>query len=124
MTEFELLTLWAKARTSVILSQLAPTFLLAVSVWLLLGGLHEASLATQLATIGILLASGILGALVQYQSATQAMAVADQLAALGTGSAVSADAIAAKPWLNVVRFVTPAVFVLVFLAELWAILID
>jgi hypothetical protein len=94
---------------------MAPTFLLIVTVGLITLGLAGGPLFLSLATLGILLASGILGALVQYASATEAMAVAADLAQLKAPSATSRQAIKFAPWLNVVRFVTPTIFTLIFL---------
>lgn len=115
MTERELLELWNKNRQQIVVSQMAPTFLLIVTVGLITLGLAGGSLFLSLATLGILLASGILGALVQYASATEAMAVAADLAQLKSPSAASRQAIKFAPWLNVVRFVTPTIFTLIFL---------
>ena len=115
MTERELLELWNKNRQQIVVSQMAPTFLLIVTVGLITLGLAGGPLFLSLATLGILLASGILGALVQYASATEAMAVAADLAQLKSPSAASRQAIKFAPWLNVVRFVTPAIFTLIFL---------
>lgn len=114
MTERELLELWNKNRQQIVVSQMAPTFLLIVTVGLITLGLAGGPLFLSLATLGILLASGILGALVQYASATEAMAVAADLAQLKTPSAASRQAIKFAPWLNVVRFVTPTIFTLIF----------
>ena len=74
MTERELLDLWNKARLHLILAQLAPTFLLIVTVGLLGAGLATAPLAVRLGALLILLASGILGALAEYSTATDAKA--------------------------------------------------
>jgi hypothetical protein len=115
MTERELLELWNKNRQQIVVSQMAPTFLLIVTVGLITLGLAGGPLFLSLATLGILLASGILGALVQYASATEAMAVAADLAQLKAPSATSRQAIKFAPWLNVVRFVTPTIFTLIFL---------
>lgn len=115
MTERELLELWNKNRQQIVVSQMAPTFLLIVTVGLITLGLAGGPLFLSLATLGILLASGILGALVQYASATEAMAVAADLALEKSPSAASRQVVKFAPWLNVVRFVTPAIFTLIFL---------
>jgi hypothetical protein len=78
-------------------------------------GLAGGPLFLSLATLGILLASGILGALVQYSSATEAMAVAQDLAQVKNPSATTRQAVKSAKWLNVVRFVTPTIFILIFL---------
>lgn len=115
MNERELLDLWNMNRLHIVLSQLAPTFLLIVTVWLMTVGLLEANSLVKFSALGILLASGILGALVQYSSATDAMAVAADVAALKSASRASARVVSFAPWLNVVRFVTPAIFVVIFI---------
>jgi len=116
MTELELVQAWGRARWHVIVSQLAPTGLLGFTLWLGLEGLGDASLPLKLAATGILLASGILGALAQYTAASEALAAARDLALLTPSSAVGRSIVATGPWMNVVRFVTPAIFVLVFVA--------
>jgi hypothetical protein len=123
MSEYELLGLWSKARLHIILSQLGPIILLILTVWLLASGLASAGIATRLAAAGILLASGILGAVAQVSSANEAMSVADDLATSGASSAVARRIIASKPWANIVRFVSPGIFVLIFVAILWALFV-
>ena len=115
MTERELLELWNKNRQHIVLSQIGPIFLLIVTIALIMLGLVAAPPVVKWAALGILLASGILGALVQYSSATEAMAIAADLAELKDPSRVSRQAIASAKWLNVVRFVTPTIFILIFL---------
>jgi len=121
MTERELLDLWAKARLHIVLSQLGPIFLLISTVALTLLGLQEAQGLVRWATIGILLASGVLGALVQYSAATEGIAVAKDLAALPTQSRAARQVVSFAPWLTVVRFVTPAIFVVIFVLLLVAL---
>ena len=118
MTERELLDLWTKTRLHIILSQLAPTGLLGFTVGLGIVGLGETTLAIRIAAAGILLASGILGALAQYFAAAEGIAVARDLKSLSPTSAVSQQVTRIAPLLNVVRFVTPAVFAVVFIALL------
>ena len=60
MTERDLLELWLKTRTQLVVSQLAPTFLLITTVGLV-GTIRELGLYVSLGAAGILLASGILG---------------------------------------------------------------
>ncbi|MDH6532235.1 hypothetical protein M2119_000472 [Aurantimicrobium minutum] len=115
MTERELLELWNKNRQHIVLSQLGPIFLLIVTVALIMLGLIAAPPVVKWAALGILLASGILGALVQYSSATEAMAIAADLAEVKNPSRLSRQAVASAKWLNVVRFVTPTIFILIFL---------
>ncbi|PRY67532.1 hypothetical protein B0I08_106139 [Glaciihabitans tibetensis] len=123
MTEYELLGLWAKARLHIIVSQLAPTFLLIVTVALLFAGLDEASVAVRVATAGILLASGVLGAVAQISAANEAIAVADDLSSVSSVGAVTRRIVAQRPWVNVVRFVSPTIFVVIYLALLLALFI-
>jgi hypothetical protein len=115
MTEHELLELWNKNRQQIVVSQMAPIFLLIVTVGLITLGLTAAPLFLLLATLGILLASGILGAVVQYSCATQAQAIAEDLAQVKSPSAATRHAIKFSPWLNVVRFVTPTIFTVIFI---------
>lgn len=116
MTERELLDLWNKARLHIIVSQIAPTFLLIATVALLGVGLGHSPLPVRLAALGILLASGIMGALAQFSSANDAIAIADELEAMpGTGAA-SASAVYIAPWFNVIKWITPAIFAVIFIA--------
>ena len=121
MTEYQLVSLWSKARQHVIISQLGPIFLLIVTVALLANGLGHAGVAVKLATAGILLASGILGAAVQVSSANEAMSIAEELRVLDTGSAISRRIIQQAGYANIVRFVTPTIFALIFIAILVAL---
>ena len=121
MTEHELISLWTRARWHIIVSQLAPTFLLTALVAFLSVGLAEAALSVRIAAAGILLASGILGALVQIASANEGLAIVADLRALPANSALGRGVIASAPWINVVRFLTPAVFVVVYVALLAAL---
>ena len=121
MTESELVNLWIKARWHVIVSQVAPTFLLTALVGFLALGLAGTAPSVRVAAAGVLLASGILGALVQINAANEALAVIADLRAGGSTSAVTLRIVSAAPWVNVVRFVTPAVFVVVYVALLIAL---
>lgn len=121
MTEIDLLSHWSRARWHIIVSQLAPTFLLAVTVWLLRDGLADTELAVRLAAAGILLASGLLGATAQYAAATEGLGVIAELRALPSVSAIGARVIAGERGIAIVRFAGPAIFVGVFVALLWAL---
>ena len=118
MTERELVELWTKARWHIIVSQLAPTALLGFTIGLGIAGLGEASLAVRIAAAGILLASGILGALAQFSAASEGLAIARDLRAIAAASATSQQIVRSAPLLDVVRFVTPTVFIAVFVALL------
>ncbi len=124
MTEYQLIRLWSKTRQHLIISQLGPIFLLIVTIGLLGAGLRHAPLTVRLAAAGILLASGILGSLVQYSAANEAMAIADDLRTLGASSTLTTRIIRERPWANVVKFVTPTIFVLVFIAVLLALFVN
>jgi hypothetical protein len=114
MTEAELINLWNKLRNQVIFSQLAPTFLLIVTIALINDGLSDAALEVRLATMGILLASGIFGYLAQYSTATEARAVLAEIRTLKTKSKVSSQLIKFANWLDVIRYVTPTIFVAIY----------
>jgi hypothetical protein len=114
MNELELIQLWNKLRNQVIFSQLAPTFLLIVTIALLNDGLADTALEIRLATLGILLASGIFGYLAQYSSATEARAVLAEIRTLKIKSKVSAQLLKFAKWLDVIRYVTPTIFVAIY----------
>lgn len=121
MTESELIAQWNTARWHIIVSQLAPTFLLAVTVWMLVDGLAEAELPVRLAAAGILLASGVLGAITQFAAASEGRAIIESLRSLPSSSTLSRRIVAMGRGVEIVRFVTPAIFVLTFVALLWAL---
>jgi len=114
MTELDLIQLWNKLRNQVIFSQLAPTFLLIVTIALINDGLADAALEVRLATMGILLASGIFGYLAQYSTATEARALIAEIRTLKTKSKVSSQVIKFANWLDVIRYVTPTIFVAIY----------
>ena len=114
MNEIDLVQLWNRLRNQIIFSQLAPTFLLIVTISLLNDGLAEAAEAVKWATLGILLASGIFGFLAQYSAATEARAVLADLKTLKSKSKVSIQLIRFSSWLDVIRFVTPSIFVAIY----------
>jgi hypothetical protein len=68
----------------------------------------------RLATLGILLASGIFGFLAQYSSATEARAVLAEIKSLKTRSKISGQLLKFSKWLNVIRYVTPTIFVAIY----------
>ena len=111
MNELELVQLWNRLRNQIIFSQLAPTFLLIVTIGLLNDGLAATTDPVKWATLGILLASGIFGFLAQYSAASEAIAVLGDLKTLKAKSKVSSQLIRFASWINVVRFVTPSIFV-------------
>ena len=113
MTEKDLLELWLRTRNQLVISQLAPTFLLITTVGLV-GTIRELGLYVSLAAAGILLASGILGALVQYSASVEGQAIAKDLKNMPSRSLVASRVVSLGPWLNVSKFVTPAIFSAIF----------
>lgn len=118
MNSGEKFVAWQRARLHLIVSQIAPTVLLISTVALLQWGLADTGLAIRLSALGILLASGILGALVQFQSASEAQAIAKDLVGGEFDQVVRASA----DWLWVPKFVTPAIFVGIYVALVIALL--
>jgi hypothetical protein len=121
MTEHELHGMWSTARLHVIVSQLGPTFLLATSVAFVMAGLGHQPVPIRIAAALILLASGILGAVAQISAANEAVAIASDIAALGATGAVSKRIVEQAKFAYVVKYVSPTVFVFIYLALLWAI---
>lgn len=115
MTEKELLDLWNRARIQLIVAQFAPTFLLITTVGLV-PAIRDAGLVVSAAAWGILLASGILGALAEFSAAHEGQAVAQDLAALNVRSAITERIIRSARWLHVAKYVTPTIFVGIFVA--------
>lgn len=109
---------WHQLRMTIVLSQLGPTFLLILTIALLQFGLADTSLMTRLAAAGILLASGILGALVQFGAASEAGALA---ADVDPQTPAERAVVAAASWMWVVKFVTPTVFVGIYAALMAAL---
>jgi hypothetical protein len=122
MTELDLIQLWNKLRNQVIFSQLAPTFLLIVTIALLNDGLAAQPLVVKLATLGILLASGIFGYLAQYSAATEGRALLAEIRNLKTKSKLSAQLLRFAKWLDVIRYVTPTIFVAIYVLLFLALL--
>lgn len=120
MTESTLLEAWSRARMQLIVAQLAPTFLLITTVGLV-PVIRAAGPATVVAAIGILLASGILGALAEFGAASDARSIAQELGSIGTRSRVAESAMRHAQWLWVPMFVTPVIFVLIFVALVGAL---
>jgi hypothetical protein len=113
MTEQELIQEFQKNRLHIILAQLAPTGLLAFAA-LTTPAIAATDESVKHAFALILLASGILGALAEYSAAAQAQAAIDDLKILPGSSALRTRVISFRPWLEVVKFVTPAIFVAIF----------
>ena len=115
MNELDLIRLWQKSRQQIIIAQLAPTFLLITTAGLV-EEVRDAGQVTVWAVIGILLASGILGALAEYTAAHEAQAVAKDLGSLKTKSTLAETIVKTAPWMHVVKYLTPAIFVGIFIA--------
>ncbi|MFM8927658.1 MAG: hypothetical protein ACKOFA_05595 [Rhodoluna sp.] len=114
MKERELLEIWAKLRNQLIIAQLAPTFLLITTVGLV-PQIKTSGSYTIWATLGILLASGILGALVEFSAAHEAQAVARDLAKLDKQSRLTKSIVKSSIWLYVAKYLTPAIFIAIFI---------
>jgi hypothetical protein len=121
MTELELIQLWNKSRNQLIFAQLAPTFLLITTVGLV-PEIKAAGSYVVLAALGILLASGILGALVEFSAANEAQGIARQLNDLKSMGRVSETIVKTSPWLHVAKYLTPAIFVGIFIALVLALI--
>jgi hypothetical protein len=117
MTEAELIQEFQKNRLHIILAQLAPTGLLAFAA-IMTPTIAASDIYVVHAFALILLASGVLGALAEFSAASQAQAVIDDLKTLPGTSKLRSKVVGFRPWLEVVKFVTPAIFVLIFLAIL------
>lgn len=117
MTEAELIQEFQRNRLHIILAQLAPTGLLAFAA-LATPTIAASDIFVVHAFALILLASGILGAMAEYSAASQAQAVIDDLKTLPGSSALRARVISFRPWLEIVKYVTPAIFIAIFLAIL------
>ena len=103
MSQDQALASWKDAWKRIVYSQVAPTFLLITTVGLLQFGLGKADYLVRVAALLILLASGILGAVTQFSSAADAIAAGKELK---LGSRIQL--------LQVVKFVTPTIFVVIF----------
>jgi len=121
MSEKDLIELWNKSRNQLIIAQFAPTFLLITTAGLV-PAVRAAGTATIWSVLGILLASGILGALVEYSAAHEAQAIAKDISSLGSNSAISRTILKTSPWLDVAKYLTPAIFILIFVGLCFALL--
>lgn len=120
MKELELIQLWNKSRNQLVFAQLAPTFLLITTAGLV-PAIRAAGQFTVYAVIGILLASGILGALVEFSAAHEAQAIARDIKELGVKSRISQSIVSVSPWLNVAKYLTPLIFVVIFVLLILAL---
>jgi len=115
MNEKDLIELWNKSRNQLIIAQFAPTFLL-ITAAIQIPAIRAAGSSTVWAVLGILLASGILGALVEFSAAHEAQAIALDIRALGSKCSASKAIQTLSPWLHMAKFLTPAIFVGIFVA--------
>lgn len=115
MNPSELFLQWNKAWQTIVISQLAPTFLLITTAGLVTE-LDQQPMGLRLAVIMILLASGILGAIAQFWASSQAQAAASDLAvSTARETRTVASIVSAAKWLWVVKYVTPAIFTVIFI---------
>lgn len=122
VNELDLIARWNDARRTIVLAQLGPIFLLTSTIGLLQFGLADTSLLVRLAAAGILLATGVLGAVAQISAAGEAGAAARDLAASNPTSALGRRVSASGRWVGIVTVGTPTIFVTIFLALLVALL--
>jgi hypothetical protein len=120
MNQKDLIQEFNRNRLHLILAQLAPTGLLAFASFATptIAGYDQ---YTKAAFALILLASGILGALAEFSAAASAQAVIDDLRELKSKSALAKKIIGYRPWLEVAKYVTPAIFVAIFAAIMGAL---
>ena len=121
MDEKDLIQLWNRNRMQLVVAQFAPTFLL-ITTACAVPAIRAAGSFTVWAVLGILLASGILGALVEYSAAHEAQAVARDMKALKPKSAIAKTIGRNTIWLHVAKYLTPAIFVGIFVALTFALL--
>lgn len=120
MTEAQLIREFQTNRLHLILAQLAPTALLAFAA-IATPAISDSGDYLKAAFALILLASGILGAFAEYSAASQAQAVIDELKTLKGKSFLRSKIISYRPWFEIAKFVTPAIFVAIFAAIVGAL---
>ena len=121
MNEQHLVSAWGSLRMQLVVSQLAPTFLLITTIGLV-PVIRSAGSYAVWATIGILLASGILGAVVQFSAASEAQAVASELSKTANDSRIAKSISSSARLLVIAKYVTPTIFVAIFVALCAALL--
>ena len=115
MSEQELIQNYLKMRMQIIISQLAPTALLAFAVF------ATPTIATyndplRFSFVFILLASGILGALAQFTASREMTSVAADLAELANPSKTAKGIAQWSQLYWIPMFVTPAIFLVIFIS--------
>ena len=121
MNEKELIDLYNRSKMQLIVAQFAPTFLLITTAGLV-PALKASGSYTVWGVLGILLASGILGALAEFSAAHEAQAIARDIRALGSSSGIAKTISSNSIWLHVAKYLTPAIFVAIFAALALALL--
>jgi len=121
VNEQHLVSAWGSLRMQLVVSQLAPTFLLITTIGLV-PVIRSAGSYAVWATIGILLASGILGAVVQFSAASEAQAVASELSKTANDSRIAKSISSSARLLDIAKYVTPTIFVAIFVALCAALL--
>ena len=116
MNELDLIQQWNQSRKQLVISQLGPTGLLIATVALLQFGLPDANIFIRIGTLGILLASGILGALVQYSVAAEARVLGAEVSLRFPNSPLAKTIGALSRWFIVAQYLTPLIFVGIFVA--------
>lgn len=122
MNEQNLIHAWHQSYSRIIFAQLAPTALLITTVALLQFGLASAEFSVRISAVLILLASGILGALAEFSAADEAIAIAASLSAAAPSSPVAKRIAIQARLLPVVKYLTPAIFVVIFVYLVQALL--
>lgn len=122
MNEQELIRLYGNSWKRIIFAQIAPTFLLITTVALLQFGLADSEFSVRAATLLILLASGILGALAEFAAADEAIAILEALKTSYADSLVLKRINLQAKMLPIVKYVTPAIFVMIFVFLISALL--
>jgi membrane protein DedA with SNARE-associated domain len=121
MDEKDLINLWNRSRMQLVVAQFAPTFLLITTAGLV-PAIRAAGHFTVWSVLGILLASGILGALVEYSAAHEGQAIARDIRATRSKSAIAKTIVRTAKWLHVAKYLTPAIFIGIFVALAAALL--
>jgi hypothetical protein len=115
MNQRQLIQAWNNSWNRIIIAQLAPTALLITTVALLQFGLAQAALTVRVAAWLILMASGILGALAEFSAAHEAIGIAAELQKEAKKSLITDRIAGLTRWLPVVKYVTPAIFIGIFI---------
>lgn len=124
LSENDLISTISHALRTIVYAQVAPIGLLLGTV-VTVPTIRQAGGAAVWAMLGILLAAGILGALIEFIAADLAQAACRDLASRHRHAPLTRAGQRLgqlAPWFDVVRWLTPAIFVLIFVALLFALL--